>query len=257
MGERDSVQGDGSAEYRSLGEWASLAILAVLVVWIAFDPMWLTWDQVFGGMVVLSTACAGVGWALRRLGRSCRWAARIPSPVGLARGLVSRLGVSAPLLNPRWAKVRLAAVGFLVLAALSGYMGWGAGQEDQMVQNLREHGQTTVAIVVSISGRSEEGRANSLAVRFSTPYRAVRAEVDVGDGWGDDERPGGHVPVVYDPSDPTKVRHAGHVDGSEADGMRTGAVVFGLLAAAFLVATVRESTRARVRTTADEASDSA
>ncbi|MEV6015929.1 MULTISPECIES: DUF3592 domain-containing protein [unclassified Streptomyces] len=138
-----------------------------------------------------------------------------------------------------------------MFGTVAGFMGWKAGQEDQVLQNLREHGQRTVANVVAIASRSEEDRPNSLTVRFSTPSSTVQADIDVGDGSGNDAKPGGHVPIVYNPSHPTEVRQADRLHGSEADGIRLGSVVFGLLAAGFLVGTatwcVSGSRRKRTR----------
>ncbi|MEU1535293.1 DUF3592 domain-containing protein [Streptomyces fagopyri] len=255
MSERRSVQNDSRGKYRFLSGWASLAGVAAFVVWLAFDPLELTWNQVFGGAAVLSAAGAIANLLFRRWGWARRWAGRIPLPGRLATGLVSRSGVPLPLLDPRWARARSAAVGFLLFATVAGFMGWKAGQEDQMLQNLREHGRGTQATVVAIAGRSEEGRVNSLTVRFTTPSSTVQADIDVGDGSGNDAKPGDRVPIVYNPSDPTKVRHADGLDGSDADAIRLGSVVIGLLAAGFLVGTAREVTRAKEQTEADTAPD--
>ncbi|WP_162684318.1 DUF3592 domain-containing protein [Streptomyces populi] len=222
------------------------------MVWLAFDPFELTWNQVFGGAVALSMAGAIASLLLRRWDWARRRAGRIPPPGRLATGLVSRLGVpSSSLLDPRWARARSATVGFLMFATVAGFMGWKAGQEDQILQSLRDHGRRTEATVVSVADRSEEGRANSLTVRFTTPSNTVQADIDVGDGSGNDAKPGGHVPVVYNPSDPTEVRHADRLDGSDADGIRLGSVVAGLLAAGFLVGTAREVVRVKEQTEAE------
>ncbi|WP_406838881.1 DUF3592 domain-containing protein [Streptomyces sp. AHU1] len=255
MSERRSVRSDSRGKYRFLKGWASLAGVAAFVVWLAFDPFELTWNQVFGGAVALSAAGAIASLLLRRWGWARRWASRIPPPGRLATGLVSRPGVPSPLLDPRWARARSIAVGFLLFGTIAGFMGWKAGQEDQMLQNLREHGHRTEATVVAIAGRSEEGRANSLTVRFTTPSNTVQADIDVGDGSGNDAKPGGHVPIVYNPSDPTDVRHADRLDGSDADGIRQGSVVIGLLAAGFLVGTVREVVRVKEQTEAGKTPD--
>lgn len=255
MSERRSVQNGSRGKYRILSGWASLVGVAAFVVWLAFDPFELTWNQVFGGAVVLSAAGAIASLLLRRWGWARRWAGRIPPPGRLATGLVSRPGVPLPLLDPRWARARSTAVGFLLFATVAGFMGWKAGQEDPMLQNLREHGRRTEATVVAIAGLSEEGRANSLTVRFTTPSSTVQADIDVGDGSGNDAKPGGHVPIVYNPSDPTKVRHADRLDGSDADGIRLGSVVIGLLAAGFLVGTAREVMRVKEQTEADKTPD--
>lgn len=250
MSERGSEQNDSRGRYRPLSGWASLAGVVAFMVWLAFDPFELTWNQLFGGAVVLSAAGAVTGLLLRRWGWARRWASRIPPPGRLATGLISRLDVTSSLLAPRWAKARSIAVGFLIFAAIAGIMGWKAGQEDQILQNLREHGRRTEATVVAIAGRSEEDSPNSLAVRFDTPSGTVQADIDVGDGSGNDAKPGGLVPVVYNPSDPTEVRHADRLAGSDADGIRLGSVMTGLLAAGFLVGTVREVMRVKEQTEA-------
>ncbi|MGW2824264.1 DUF3592 domain-containing protein [Streptomyces sp. NPDC001443] len=255
MSERKSVRSDSRGKYRFLKGWASLAGVVAFVVWLAFDPFELTWNQVFGGAVALSAAGAIASLLLRRWGWARRRAGRIPPPGRLAAGLVTSLGVPSPLRNPRWARARSTAAGFLLFATIAGYMGWKAGQEDQMLQNLREHGQRTEATVVAIAGRSEEGQANSLTVRFTTPSSTVQADIDVGDGSGNDAKPGGQVPIVYNPSDPTEVRHADRLDGSDADGIRQGSVVIGLLAAGFLVGTVREVVRVKEQTEAGKTPD--
>lgn len=83
----------------------------------------------------------------------------------------------------------------------------------------------------------------------------VACRLGVGDGSGNDAKPGGHVPVGYNPSDPTKVRHADRLDGSDADGIRLGSVMVGLLAAGFLVGTAREVVRVREQTEAGKTPD--
>ncbi|WP_328557327.1 DUF3592 domain-containing protein [Streptomyces sp. NBC_00358] len=226
MSERRSVQSDSRGKYFFLKGWGSLAGVAAFVVWLAFDPFELTWNQVLGGAVALSAAGAVPSLLLGRWGRARRWADQIPPPGRLTTGLVStvgtglvsRVGVPSPLRDPRWARARTTAVGFLMFGTVAGFMGWKAGQEDQLLQNLREHGQRTEASVVAIAGRTEEGWTNSLTVRFSTPPRTVQKTIDVGDGSGNDAKPGGHVAIVYNPTDPTEVRQADRLDGSEADG---------------------------------------
>ncbi|MFF3413452.1 DUF3592 domain-containing protein [Streptomyces sp. NPDC002698] len=253
MSERRSVQSDSRGKYHSLYGWTSLAGVTAFVVWLAFDPFELTWNQVFGGAVALSAAGAVASLLLHRWGWARRWAGRIPPPGRLAAGLVSGLGVPSALQDPRWARARATAVGVLMFGTVAGFMGWKAGQEDQTVQNLREHGHRTEATVVAIADRSEEGWTHSLTVRFSTPSDTVQADIDVGDGSGNDAKPGGHVPIVYNPSDPTELRHADRLDGSDADGIRLGSVVFGLVAAGFLVGTVREVVRVKEQTEAGKA----
>ncbi|MFF3885313.1 DUF3592 domain-containing protein [Streptomyces sp. NPDC001914] len=232
-----------------------MAGVAGFVVWVAFDPFEVTWQLVFCGVVVVSAAGAGASLLLRRWGWARRWVGRVPPPGRRVTGVISRLRVLAPLLEPRWAKARLAAVGFLVFGTVAGYTGWEARQEGQIVQSLREHGRRTDATVVAIADRSEEGWALSLTVRFSTPSSSVQADIDVGDGSGSDAKPGGRVPIVYNPSDPTKLRHADRLDGSEADGIRLGSVVIGLLAAGFLVGAARAVVRAKGHADAGKAPD--
>ncbi|MFE5403755.1 DUF3592 domain-containing protein [Streptomyces sp. NPDC056580] len=255
MSERRSVQNDGEGTYRFLSGWGSLTGVVAFVVWLAFDPFELTSSQVFGGVAALSAAGAVASLLLRRWGWARRWAGRIPPPGRLATGLISRPGVPSALRDPRWARARSTAMGFLMFGTIAGFMGWKAAQEDQILQNLREHGRRTEAVVVAIAGRSEEGWANSLTVRFTTPSSTVQADIDVGDGSGNDAKPGGDVPIVYNPSNPTEVRHADRLDGSDADGIRQGSVVVGLLAAGFLVGTVREVVRVKEQTEAGKTPD--
>lgn len=99
MSERRSVQNDSRGKYRILSGWASLVGVAAFVVWLAIDPFELTWNQVFGGAVVLSAAGAIASLLLRRWGWARSWAGRIPPPGHLATGLVSRPGVPLPLLE--------------------------------------------------------------------------------------------------------------------------------------------------------------
>ncbi|MEU4168394.1 DUF3592 domain-containing protein [Streptomyces sp. NPDC026665] len=255
MSERRVVPSDGFGKCRLLGGWGLLAGVAGFVVWVAFDPFELASLLVFGGAVVLAAAGVGASLLLRRWGWARRWVGRVPPPGRLVTGVVSGLRVPAPLLEPRWVKARLAVVGFLMFGTVAGCMGWEARQEGQIVQSLREHGYRTDATVVAIADRSEEGRALSLTVRFSTPSSSVQADIDVGDGSGNDAKPGGHVPIVYNPSDPTEVRHADRLDGSEADGIRLGSVVIGLLAAGFLVGAARAVVRATGHEDAGKAPD--
>lgn len=255
MSERRSVQSDGRGKYPSLNGWASLAGVATFVVWIAFDPFELTWLPIFGCAVALSTASGLARLLVRRWGWARRWASRIPPPGLVAAGLLSRLGVTSSLLAPHWAKARFFAGGFLLFATLAGVMGWEAAQEDQKLQKLREHGHRTDATVVAITSRSEEGSATSLTVRFGAPSGTVQADIDVGDSSATDAKPGTHIPIVYNPSAPTEVCHADQLDGHEADGIRHGSEVIGLLAAGFLVGTAREVVGAKQQTEAGKTPD--
>ncbi|MFE9312654.1 DUF3592 domain-containing protein [Streptomyces sp. NPDC006706] len=153
---------------------------------------------------------------------------------------------------PRWAKVRLAAGGFLIFATIAGVMGWEAGQEYQVLANLRDQGRRTDATVVEITSRSEEGWATSVTVRFSTPSGPVRADVDVAPSSANNANPGAYIPVVYNPARPTEVRHAAYLDGHEAGGILQGSIVIGLLAAGFLVGTTREMLRTKRPTESGE-----
>lgn len=252
MWERGFEQGDGRGKVRLLGGWGSVVGGGAFVVWLVFRPFSLTWSQVFGAAVGLSVA----ELLLRRWGWARRWGGRIPSPGRVVGALVSRVGVSLPLSGSRWGRARSVAVGFLLFGSVAGIMGWEAGQENQLLHDLREHGRRAEATVVAIAGRSEEGWPNYLAVRFVAPSGVVEAHIDVGGDSGRDLKPGGHVPVVYDPSDPSEVRHADFLGGSDAGGLRLGSVLFGLLAAGFLVGTVREVVRVKEQTGAGETPDS-
>ncbi|TVZ87367.1 DUF3592 domain-containing protein [Streptomyces sp. BK340] len=237
MDERESVPGDGRDQYGSPLGWRALAVVVGVVVWLAFGPLGPLWLYVLGWAVALA-AMDGVSRLVRRQG----WA--VPSPGRLVAGLL-RLGPESWLVAPRWGRARLAAGGFLVFATIAGVMGWEAGQEYQVLANLRDQGHRTDATVVEITGRSEEGRATSVTVRFDTPAGPVSADVDVTPSSGNDARPGARIPVAYNPVRPTEVRHVAYLDGRDADGIRQGAIVIGLLAAAFLVGTAREVLRTK------------
>ncbi|MET8583925.1 DUF3592 domain-containing protein [Streptomyces collinus] len=243
MDERGTVSGRGRDEHASSSGWSTAAAGAAIVVWLAFGPLGPLWLYVLGWAAALS-ALEGVSRLVRRQGRV------VPSPGRLVAGLL-RLGPESWLVAPRWARVRPAAGGLLVFAVVSGCMGWQAAREYQAVADLREHGRRTDATVVEVTDRSEEGRALSVAVRFDAPSGPVRADVDIPSGLADDARPGAVVPVVYDPARPTEVRQVAFLDGRDADGIRTGAIVAGLLAAVFLAGTTREVLRARRPTERD------
>lgn len=167
MWERGFEQGDGLGKVRLLGGWGSVVGGGAFVVWLVFRPFPLTWSQVFGAAVGLSVA----ELLLRRWGWARRWGRRIPSPGRVVGALVSRVGVSLPLSGSRWGRARSVAVGLLLFGSVAGIMGWEAGQENQLLHDLREHGRraeaTVVAIVEPVGGRLAElpGRALRCAVR--------------------------------------------------------------------------------------------
>ncbi|WP_333773443.1 DUF3592 domain-containing protein [Streptomyces sp. IBSBF 3136] len=237
MDERGTVRGRGRDEPGSSFGWSVPAVVVAVLVWPAFGPFGSLWLYALGWTVALA-AGDGLLWLLRRQGRA------VPPPGRLVARLL-RLGPESWLVAPGWARVRLAAGGFVVFAVLAGYMGRQAGLEYQAVADLRDHGRRTDATVVEVTDRSEEGRALSVAVRFDTPSGPVRAEVDIPSGSADDARPGADVRVAYDPARPSEVRQVAFLDGREADGIRTGAIVVGLLAAGFLVGATREVLRAK------------
>lgn len=237
MDERESVLSGRRDKYGSSLGWRALAAVVAIVVWMAFGPFGPVWLYLLGCTVALAAA-DGVYRLVRRQG----WP--VPSPGHLVAGLL-RLGPESWLVDPRWARVRLVAGGFLMFGTFAGFMGWGAGQEYQAVANLRDHGRRTDATVVEITSRSEEGWATSVAVYFGTPSGPVRADVDVVPSSADDAKPGVQIPVVYNPARPTEVRHVAYLDGHEADGSLQGAIVAGLLAAGFLVGTTREVLRTK------------
>lgn len=157
---------------------------------------------------------------------------------------------------PRWARTRFAVGGFLMFGTIAGVMGGEAGQEYQALRHLRDEGIRTDATVVEIAGRSEEGSATSLTVRFDTSSGPVRAYVDVSGGPATDAKPGARIPVVYSsPLDVSDVRHADRLDGGEADGIRQGSMVVGLLAAGSLAGALREVARAGRQTEAEGTQD--
>ncbi|MFF8473729.1 DUF3592 domain-containing protein [Streptomyces sp. NPDC015414] len=241
MDERGSVlSGGGRGEYGFPAGWGVLAGGVAVVVWMVFGPFGSLWLYVLGWAAAL-TAADGVTWLLRRRG----WG--VPSPGQLVAGLL-RAGPESWLVAPRWARGRLAAAGFLVFATIAGVMGWQAAQEYQVLAGLRDQGLRTDAAIVEITGRSEEGWATSVTVRFSTPSGSVRADVDVPSGSASSAKPGAYMPVVYDPARPTEVRNVAYLDGGDADGARQGAILIGVLAAGFLVGAVREVVRAGRRT---------
>ncbi|WP_317442017.1 DUF3592 domain-containing protein [Streptomyces collinus] len=237
MDERGTVLDRGRDEPGSPFRWSALAVGVAVAVWLVFGPFGPPWLYVLGWGAALAAAEGALRLAVRQ-----GW--DVPSPGRLVAGLL-RLGPESWLVAPRWARVRLAAGGFLMFAAMSGYMGRQAAQEYQAVADLRDHGRRTDATVVEVTDRSEEGRALSVAVRFGTPSGPVRADVDIPSDLADEARPGAVIPVAYDPARPTEVRQVAYLDEHEADGVRTGAIVFGLLAAGVLVGTTREVLRVR------------
>jgi hypothetical protein len=94
-----------------------------------------------------------------------------------------------------------------------------------------------------------------VTVRFGTPSGPVRAEVDVTVSSASDAKPGTRIPIVYNPARPTQVRHIAYLDGRDADGIRQGSIVIGLLAAGFLVGTAREVVRTKQQTEAGKTRD--
>ncbi|MGW2743270.1 DUF3592 domain-containing protein [Streptomyces sp. NPDC001450] len=253
MDERKSGLSSGREEYVTPFTWGPLAVVVAIVVWMAFGPLGPLWLYVLGWAVALAAA-NGVSWLLvRRRGRAHRGAGQIPSPGRLVAGLL-RLGPESWLLAPRWAKARLAAGGFLMAATIAGVMGWKAGQEYQMLANLRHHGHRTDATVVEITSRSEEGWATAVTVRFGTPSGPVQAEVNVAVGSATDAKPGTRIPVVYNPARPTEVRLA-YLDGRDADGIRQGSIVIGLLAVGLLAGTAGEVVRTKRQTESGKTPD--
>jgi hypothetical protein len=241
MDERKSVPSGGRDKYVSSIGWGTLTAVVAIVVWMAFGPLGPLWLYVLGWAVTLAAA-NGVTWLLVR-----RRDWPLPSPGQLGAGLL-RLGPESWLVAPRWTKARLAAGGFLICATLAVGMGWKAGQEYQMLANLRGHGHRTDATVVEVTGRSEEGWATAVTVRFATPSGPVRADVDVTPSSTDHAKPGEYIPVAYNPARPTEVRHIAYLDGRDAYGAREGSIVIGLLAAGFLAGTAREVVRTKRQT---------
>ncbi len=70
-----------------------------------------------------------------------------------------------------------------------------------------------------------------------------------------DAKPGTRIPVAYNPARPTEVRPIAYLDGHDADGIRQGSTVIGLLAAGFLAGTVREVVRAKRQTDSSKTPD--
>jgi hypothetical protein len=245
MDERESVLGGGRDEHGSPGGWHVLAVAVAIVVWMAFGPFGSVWLYAFGWGTALAAA-AGVSRLVRRQG----WAVR--SPGHLVAGLL-RLGPESWPVAPRWAGARLAAGGFLIFATIAAGLGWEAGQEYQVLADLRGQGQKTDAAVVDITSRSEEGWVATVTVRFSTPSGLVRADVDVPPNSANHPKLGAYVPVAYNPAHPTEVRHVAYLDGRDADGMLHGSIVIGLLAAGFLVGGVRNVLRTQRQTVSEAA----
>lgn len=254
MDERKSVLSSGRNEYVTSLTWGALAVVVAIVVWMAFGPLGPLWLYVLGWAVALA-AMNGVSWLLvRRRRRAHRGADRISSPGQLVAGLL-RLGPESWLLVPRWTKARSVAGAFLIATTIAGIMGWKAGQEYQMLANLRDQGHRTDATVVDITSRSEEGWATAVTVRFGTPSGPVKAEVAVEVSSASDAKPGTRIPVVYNMARPTEVRHIAYLDGRDADGVRQGSIVIGLLAAGLLAGTAREVVRAKRQTESGKTPD--
>jgi hypothetical protein len=254
MDERKSAPSGDRDEYVPPFGLGALAIVVAIVVWMAFGPLGPLWLYVLGWAVALAAA-NGVAWLLvRRLGWAHRGAGHLSAPGQLMAGLL-RLGPESWLLAPRWAKARTIAGGFLIAATIAGGMGWKAGQEYQMLANLRDRGHRTDATVVEITSRSEDNWATSVTVRFGTPSGPVRADIDVAVSSATDALPGTRIPVVYNPAHPTEVRHIAYLDGRDADGIRQGSIVIGLLAAGLLAGTVRVVVRTRRQTESGKTPD--
>lgn len=240
MDQRESlVNSDPDGRSSPFG-WRALAVAMSIVVWMAFGPLGPSWLYFLIWALALAAAGA-ISWLARR--RGWAWASRPPSPGRLVGALLG-LGLKSRLLDPRWTRVRVAAIGFLLFATIAGGMGWNAAQDYQMLAELRDHGRRTNATVVEIASRSEEDRATALTVRFSTPSGPVRTDVDVAGSSATDVEPGAQIPVVYDRAVPAEVIHVEYLDGRVADGIRRGSIVIGLLAAGFLVGATREVVRA-------------
>ncbi|WP_406444376.1 DUF3592 domain-containing protein [Streptomyces sp. NBC_00631] len=250
MDERESSSSDGRDAYASPAGWELPTVVVAIVVWWVFGPLGSLRLYALGWAVALTAAHGVFRLLAGHRNRAHHGTGGIPSPGGRVAALL-RLGPQSWLLAPRWSTARRAAAGFLVFAALAAGMGWNAGQEYHLLANLRQHGSRTDAMVVEISGRSEEGWVNSVAVRFDTPSGPVHTHVDVPSSSATDPRPGMYVPVVFDPAHPTEVRHIAYLDGRDPRGIRQGAIVGGLLATGFLVGTVRVVMRTRRQTEAD------
>ncbi|MGW2939605.1 hypothetical protein ACWDA7_49860 [Streptomyces sp. NPDC001156] len=254
MDERKSALSGDRDDYVPPFGLGALAIVVAIVVWMAFGPLGPLWLYVLGWAVALAAA-NGVSWLLvRRRGWAHPGAGHLSPLAQLMAGLL-RLGPESWLLAPRWAKTRTIAMGFLIAATIAGGMGWKAGQEYQMLANLRDRGHRTDATVVEITSRSEDSRATSVTVRFGTPSGPVRADIDVAVSSATEAMPGTRIPVVYNPAHPTEVRHIAYLDGRDADGIRQGSIVIGLLAAGLLAGTVRVVVRTRRQTESDTTPD--
>ncbi|AYC36861.1 DUF3592 domain-containing protein [Streptomyces griseorubiginosus] len=248
MNERKSVLDRGRDEHVSPFTWGSLTGVVATVAWLAVGPLGPLWLYGLGWALAL-LGVNGVSWLLvRHRGRG------LPQPAPLVAGLL-RLGPESWLSAPHWAKARSVAGGFLVLATIAAGIGWSAAQEYQTLANLRHQGLRTDATVVEITGRSEEGWATAVTVRFATPSGPVQADVDVEVSSATDAKPGTRIPVVYNPARPTEIRNIAYLDGHDADGIRQGSIVIGLLAAGFLAGTVREVVRAKRQTDSSRTPD--
>ncbi|MEU1597684.1 DUF3592 domain-containing protein [Streptomyces sp. NPDC005708] len=254
MDERRSALSGDRDKYAPPFGLGALAIVVAIVVWMAFGPLGPLWLYVLSWAVALAAANGVSRLLIRRLGWAHSGAGHISAPGRLVAGLL-RLGPESWLLARRWAKARSIAVGFLIAATIAGGMGWKAGQEYQMLANLRDRGHRTDATVVEITSRSEDGWATSVTVRFGTPSGPVRADIDVAVSSATEAMPGTHIPVVYNPAHPTEVRHIAYLDGRDADGIRQGSILIGLLAAGFLAATAREVVRTKRQTESGKTPD--
>ncbi|MGY4965777.1 DUF3592 domain-containing protein [Streptomyces sp. 900105245] len=266
MDEREPMLNGDPDERAPLFGWQLPAVALAIVVWMAFEPPVPLWLYVLCWAAALAAA-DGAARLLRHRDPAGhrdpvrRRAGRMPAPKAPDApsapnhrvAHLPRPGPDSWLLDPRWTKARTAAAGFLVFAALAGVLGWKATQEYRMLAALRDQGSRTEATVVEVTGRTEEGRPAAVTVRFGTPSGPVQADVDVTGGSASEAKPGARIPVAYDPAHPTRVVQADHLDGREAEGMREGSIVIGLLAAGFLVGATCEAVRAKRRTDADKA----
>ncbi|MFJ3802651.1 DUF3592 domain-containing protein [Streptomyces sp. NPDC090088] len=184
------------------------------------------------------------GWEVPTASRARGGAGRVAA--------LLRIRPESWLLAPRWTAARMTGAGFLMFATVAGITGWKAGQEYRLLSDLRHHGRRIDATVVKISGRSEEDWVSAVTGRYDTGSGAVEIYIDVPSTSATDPGPGSRIPVVFNPSHPTEVRHIAYLDGRDADGNREASIGTGLLAAGFLVGTVTVVVRTNRQTRAVE-----
>ena len=248
MDERKPMLNDDPSEHGSRFGWKALAVVISVVVWLAFRPPGPVWLYVSCWVAALAAA-DGVARLVRHRVSAHRRPGRTPSPSRRVAGLPG-LGPESWLLDHRYVKARTAAAGFLVFATLAAIMGRNAAQEYRMLATLRDHGGRTAATVVEITGGTAEGRPAAVTIRFGTPSGPVQADVDVSPSSEGDAAPGAKIPVAYNPAAPAQVAPVDHLDGRDADGIREGSIVIGLLAAGLLVGAAWEAVRAKRQTEA-------